>query len=134
MCCRITTETETGVRTRSARCLTAESAPNVLGDHNRKGSARVTGASPQDRAEVRRGSPVAVAVEQRTDDPAVEHAGKRVVVRWRCPLRDRLPVRGTRAVRGNLIWSAWSVERADAQPDGVGRPAAEADRSGCVAF
>jgi hypothetical protein len=39
---------------------------------------------------VPRRRPVAVTVEQRADDPAVQHAGERLVVRLGLPLRDDL--------------------------------------------
>jgi hypothetical protein len=46
--------------------------------------------------EMIRGGPIAVAIEQRADDSAIEDAGKRFITRLRFPLRDDLlPTRKT---------------------------------------
>ena len=61
------------------------------------------------------GGPVAMAVEQRADDPAVEHAGERVMMRLGSPIADD-------DVALHYAFDAETLR--------VGRPAAKADAVG----
>lgn len=61
-----------------------------------------------------RGGPVAVAIEQSADDPAVEDSGKSVVIRLGSPIGDHKPIGLRDTPDPQTLWVGRAATETDA--------------------